>query len=255
MKLLIPIFILLSVRVIAQKKDSLLSVNNQRASEGAQQSIIGDQINALNTQGSYHRTIMPFDTRYEGIKGTYYLIPIWLDGDLYGNRGKLVATHVPIKYDALNKEVIQRNTEKDTIAVYPSAFTLYDQHKTYKFVHQAEFMTTSGKKIADTYMQVLYSKRISFLKNITKSVLLANYKGAFSDNRPYDSFEETIDYFLARENGEIEQIKLNQKSLLHALRGQDIALKNYIKTHNLDLKNEADAQNLIEFYVSLLPEQ
>jgi hypothetical protein len=68
-------------------------------------------------------------------------------------------------------------------------------------------------------------KIISFLKNITKSVLLANCKGAFSDNRPYDSFEETIDYLLARENGEIERIKLNQKSLLHALREQDVALK------------------------------
>ena len=250
MKLSIVLLVLLSLSVKAQKKDSLLIENVKNANDGARLAFANEQING-QAGGGYHQSIMPFDTRYEGVKGTYYLNPLWLEGDLYGNAGKLVATHVPIKYDAFNKEVIQRNTEKDTIAVYPSAFVLYTPDKAYKFVHRTEFMTTSGKKIPDTYLQVLFANKLGFYKNITRSVLAADYKQPYSNNRPYDSFEETIQYFLVKENGAIEQVKLTQKSVLQSLEGQEETLKNYIKTYKLDLKKEADVVSLLGFYEGL----
>jgi hypothetical protein len=250
MKSIIVLLVMLSISVKAQKKDSLLINNVKNANDAARLSMVNDQINS-QAGGVYHGSIQPFDTRYEGLKGTYYLIPIWLDGDLYGNAGKLVARHVPIKYDALNKEVIQRNTEKDTIAVYPSAFTLYDQTQAYQFVHRLGFTTTSGKKIPNTYLQVLFAKRIGFYKNFTKSVLSADYKQPYSNNRPYDSFEEKTEYFLAKENGDIEQVKLNQKSILQNFQDQKKALEIYIKTNQLDMKKEADVVNLLGYYESL----
>jgi hypothetical protein len=250
MKSTIVLLVMLSISVKAQKKDSLLTDNIKNANDAARLSMVNDQINS-QAGGAYHASIQPFDTRYEGVKGTYYLIPIWLEGDLYGNAGKLVARHVPIKYDALNKEVIQRNTEKDTIAVYPSAFTLYDQTQSYQFVHRLGFTTISGKKIPNTYLQVLFAKRIGFYKNFTKSLLSADYKRPYSDNRPYDSFEEKTEYFLAKENGDIEEIKLNQKSILQNLQDQKKALEIYIKTNQLDMKKEADVVNLLGYYESL----
>ena len=240
----------MSLSVKAQKKDSLLIENVKNANDGARLAFANDQINS-QTGGAYHKSLMPFDTRYEGVRGTYYFNSLWLEGDLYGNAGKLVATHVPIKYDAFNKEVIQRNTEKDTIAVYPSAFTIYDQNQAYKFVHHPEFTTTSGKKIPDTYLQVLFTNKLGFYKNITKSLLAADYKQPYSDNRPYDSFEETIQYFIGQENGDMEQIKLNQKSVMQALKNKKEELENYIKTNHLDLKKEVDVVNLLGFYEGL----
>ena len=250
MKLSIVLLVLLSLSVKAQKKDSLLIENVKNANDGARLAFANEQING-QAGGGYHQSIMPFDTRYEGVKGTYYLNSLWLEGDLYGNAGKLVATHVPIKYDALNKEVIQRNTEKDTIAVYPSAFVLYDQNQAYKFVHRTEFTTTSGKKIPDTYLQVLFVNKVGFYKNITRSLLAADYKQPYSNNRPYDSFEETIQYFIGQENGDMEQIKLNQKSVIQALKNKKEELENYIKANHLDLKRESDVVNLLEFYAGL----
>jgi hypothetical protein len=250
MKSAIVLLVMLSVSLKAQKKDSLLIDNVKNANDAARLSMVNDQINS-QAGGTYHGTIQAFDTRYQGVKGTYYLIPIWLEGDLYGNAGKLVASRVSIKYDALNKEVIQRNTEKDTIAVYPSAFTLYDQINSYQFVHRSGFTTTSGKKIPNTYLQVLFLNRIGFYKNFTKSLLPADYKQPYSDNRPYDSFEEKTEYFLANEKGEIEQIKLNQKSLLQTLQDQKKALEIYIKTNQLDLRREEDVVSLLAYYESL----
>ena len=250
MKSIIVLLIMFSLSVKAQKKDSLLTNNVKNANDAARLSIVNNQIDR-QAGGSYHASIQPFDTRYEGVKGTYYLVPMWLEGDLYGNAGKLVAHRVSIKYDALNKEVIQRNTGKDTIAVYPSAFTLYDQTKSYQFVHRQGFTTTSGKKIANTYLQVLFAKKMSFYKNFTKSLLAADYKQPYSDNRRYDSFEEKIEYFLAKENGEMEQIKLNQKSILQNFIDQKKALEIYVKTHQLDLKREADVVSLLGYYESL----
>lgn len=249
MKSTIVLLIMLSFSVIAQKKDSLMIDNVKNANDAARLSMVNEQINSQ--AGGYHASIQPFDIRYEGVKGTYYLIPMWLEADLYGNAGKLVARHVPIKYDALNKEVIQRNSEKDTIAVYPSAFTLYDQIKSYNFVHRPTFTTTSGKKIPNTYLQVLFLNRIGFYKNFTKSLLPADYKQPYSDNRPYDSFEEKTEYFLAKENGEMELIKLNQKSILQTLQDQKKALEIYIKTNQLDLKKEVDVVSLLAYYESL----
>jgi hypothetical protein len=250
MKSTIVLLVMLGFSAKAQNKDSLRIANDKYANDAARLSMVNNQIDS-QAGGYYHGTLQPFDTRYEGVKGTYYLIPMWLEGDLYGTTGKLVARHVPIKYDALNKEVIQRNTEKDTIAVYPSAFTIYDQSNSYHFIHRLGFTTTSGKKIPNTYLQVLFVKRLGFYKNYTKSLLAANYKQPYSENRPYDSFEEKIEYFLAKENGEIEQVKLNQKSILQNLPDQKQALETYIKTKQLDLKKEADVVDLLGYYESL----
>lgn len=250
MKSIIVLLVMLSLSVKAQKKDSLMIANDQYANDAARLSMVNNQIDN-QAGGFFHGTIQPFDTRYQGLKGTYYLNPMWLEGDLYGNAGKLVASRVSIKYDALNKEVIQRNTEKDTIAVYPSAFTLYDQLGSYHFVHREGFTTTSGKTIPNTYLQVLFLNKIGFYKNFTKSLLAADYKRPYSDNRPYDSFEEKTEYFLARENGQMEQIKLNQRSLLQSLQDQKKALEIYIKTYQLDLKREADVVSLLTYYESL----
>jgi hypothetical protein len=250
MKSALVLLVILSISVKAQKKDSLLIDNVKQANDAARLSMVNNQIDS-QAGGSYHGSIQPFDTRYEGIKGTYYLMPLWLEGDLYGNAGKLVASRVSIKYDALNKEVIQRNTEKDTIAVFPSAFTLYDNTKSYQFVHRQGFTTTSGKKISNTYLQVLFLNRMGFYKNFTKSLLPADYKQPYSDNRPYDSFEEKTEYFLAKENGEMEQIKLNQRSVLQNLQDHKKVLEIYIKTNQLDLKREADVVSLLTYYESL----
>jgi hypothetical protein len=253
MKTLLFFLSLLWLPTMAQKSDSLLKANDKNATDVARLIIAIDQANR-QTSNDYQNSIMSFDSRYEGLKGTYYLIPKWLEGDLYGNEGKLVASRVPIKYDAFNKEVIRKRNERDTIAVYPSAFTIYEDERIYKFVKKQNFVTTTGKKIGSTYLQILFEHRVGFFKNITKSLLKADYKGPYSDNRAYDSFEDTVQYFLVKENGEIEQIKLGKKSIIQALEPYKVPLENYINTHGLDLKKELDVIKLIAFYSELLPE-
>ncbi len=247
-------FIFLGFSAVAQNKNAALTANDKNANETARLAIVGDQVNNQNGNNSSQNSLMSFDTRYEGLKGTYYLIPTWLEGDLYGDKGTLVASHVPIKYDAFNKEVIRKKGEKDSIAVYPSIFILYDNGYAYKFVHRTDLVTVTGKKIPNTYLQILLDNKIVFYKNRIKSILRADYKGAYSDNRTYDSFEDNAQYFLARENGDIEEVKLTKKSLLQAFEPKKEQIENYIKTNNLDLKKESDTLKLVAFYSSLLPE-
>ena len=49
----------------------------------------------------------------------------------------------------------------------------------------------------------------------------------------------------------MEQIKLNQKSILQNFIDQKKVLEIYIKTHQLDLKREADVVSLLGYYESL----
>jgi hypothetical protein len=246
------IFLLLSsfITITAQRKDSLAQVNENFLTQAARQFMVGEQVN--NTTTAIINNIMPFDSRYEGVRGTYYLVPIWLEGDLYGNNGKKLASRVSVKYDALNKEVIQRHNAKDSIALYPQAFTLHDNAGSYYFIYRPEFKTTSGKKIPKTYLQIMYLKKVGFYKNITKSLLTANYRGGYSLNRTYDSFEEKVEYFLSREDGEIELVKLNQKSFLQILQNKKSELTSYIKAQNLDLSKESDAIKLLIYYESIV---
>jgi hypothetical protein len=247
-------FAILSFSTIAQNKKTTLADNDKNANETARMAIVGEQVNSQNSNNSSQKSLMSFDTRYEGLKGTYYLIPTWLEGDLYGDKGTLVSKRVSIKYDVFNKEIILKKGEKDSIAVYPSAFVLYDNGYTYNFVHRKDLVTVSGKKIPNTYLQILFDDKIVFYKNRIKSLIRADYKEAYSDNRTYDSFEDNAQYFLKHENGDIEEIKLSKKSLLQAFESQKEQVENFIKINSLDLKKETDTIKLITFYTGLLPE-
>ena len=132
MKLLFFPLLLLSLPIFAQQAASPI--------------VGGDQLN-LNYERNRMSYTTSYDNRYEGLKGTYYFIPEWLEGDLFGSGGTKIASRVPIKYDAYNKQVIRKRSEKDSVAVYASAFTLYDKENSYHFIQIPQSITTKGKKI------------------------------------------------------------------------------------------------------------
>jgi hypothetical protein len=213
--------------------------------------IIGDQLN-LNYERNKMAYTTSFDNRYEGLKGTYYLIPEWLEGDIFGTGGTKIASRVPIKYDAYNKQLVRKRSEKDSVAVSASAFTLYDKENSYHFIQVPQFVTTKGKKISATYLQVLYKDKITFVKDFTKTLSPANYKGAYAADKTFDSFDNSTDYFVIKTDGGIEEIKLSKKGFLKVFEDRKDDLEKYFQANTLDPKNEADALKIIMYYNSLL---
>lgn len=238
MKLLFFPLLLLSLPIFAQQAASPI--------------VGGDQLN-LNYERNRMSYTTSYDNRYEGLKGTYYFIPEWLEGDLFGSGGTKIASRVPIKYDAYNKQVIRKRSEKDSVAVYASAFTLYDKDNSYHFIQIPQSITTKGKKIPATYLQVLYKDKITFVKDFTKTLSPANYKGAYAIDKTFDSFDNSTDYFVINPDSGIEEIKLSKKAFLKVFENRKEDLEKYISANSLDPKNEGDAVKIIVYYNSLLP--
>lgn len=80
------------------------------------------------------------------------------------------------------------------------------------------FRSTMGKKFdkeikEQKFLQVLKEGEYQFIKIPIKTFIQANYKGAYSADRPYDEFQSDAKYYLLNSDGVFCQIQLNKKSV------------------------------------------
>lgn len=64
-------------------------------------------------------------------------------------------------------------------------------------------------------------------------------------------FEDVSSYYIKKDRGPAEPIKLNKKSILKSLQDKAPELEAFISEHHLNLKKEVDAIRLVDYYNSL----
>jgi len=186
-------------------------------------------------------------TNYTDVKGHPYLFDNWTDGTVKLINGKSY-TSVQLKYNLLRDELFFKDikTEQLLAFVIPVVeFKLNDQEK-------GSIIYRSGYKAIDdntekSYYQVLFDGVTQLLKRTSKKI---NEEKPFNSASTIKSFEVLTFYYISNNNTLIK-IRKDKKSVLAALANQSAALENYIQEKSLNLKNEEDLIQLIQYYNSL----
>lgn len=210
----------------------------------AQQNL--DALGSPNTGGG--NVILSFDTRYKGFLNSPYLLESWAKGDLFFKNGTKYSD-VDLKLNTYSDEVIVRKRDTgDSIIVDKAAI----QHFT---LVNGQGQQMLFRKLTDTetkqsgFYQVLHEgSKYTLLAHYKKTILKADFKGAYSAGRYYDEFLTSVNYHLVSKNSsEWVKLKTNEKALLKTLNDEDGKLKAFIKEQKLNpAKNQEDLVRLIQ---------
>ncbi|WP_448519293.1 hypothetical protein [Rhodoflexus sp.] len=192
--------------------------------------------------------VLSFDTRYKGFLNSPYLLESWVKGDLLFKNGTKYS-EIDLKLNTYSDQIIVRKRDTgDSIIVDKDAvkqFMLVDDKGQQMFFRK---LTNPETKLTGFFHVLYEGKQYNLLAHYKKTILQADYKGAYSAGRYYDEFLTATTYYLvAKESSAWTKLKTNEKAILKALNDEDGKLKNFVKANNLNLaKSQEDIVRLIQ---------
>jgi len=248
-KILICISAIFGTFVCHAQTDSTVSKSSKIDNQSVKNLLTTNAVTNQMTGNSYPQTLMPFDDRYEGVKNSYYMNTTWLRAELFNKNGNFYTNNAKVKYDAVNKELVMKKLNNDTVAIYPEKFKIYEDNSdwVYVFIHYQN-EPKSKVQIPPNYVQLLYDGKNKLIKNVSKKLLPASYKGAYAENRPYDSFEDNSDYYWVNENQIAQKLILKKRAIMAIFKAKQAKMKKFIKDNNFTLSSEAEILACMKFY-------
>jgi hypothetical protein len=133
-----------------------------------------------------------------------------------------------------------------------SHFTLQDvaTGKAYTF-KKLPLPPEDQARLKDKFLQVIQEGKTSLVVSRGKTIVKADYKGAYNTGRAYDELIDNTQYYLLRPDGSLADIRLNRKSVLEAFDRHQAELKTYAQQENLDFKDENAVGKLVAYANSL----
>ena len=191
------------------------------------------------------------DPRYEGYRGTPFLVPNWEKGELWMVDGKRIKD-VPMKYDALHKEVWIMRSPTDSIVVNADqlrGFRLFnaDRSSSYPFLRVQGLKAENGD-LLNGFLLVLHEGKATLMKYVNKEIMPADFKDQYSTGRRYDQFVDRSSYYLRLKGGGVQRIKPNARSVADAFGNKEALIREYIKQENIDLKNDGDLVKVVRYF-------
>lgn len=194
------------------------------------------------------RSVMTYDNRYEGVKGTYTFLDEFMPGTVELKKGKF--TNVLINYDAYNDNLLAKNDKINDVVQMRKDLVI-------NFV----LKNASGKEFAftkqsingtPTFLLNLVRDTISLFCRISKTIKKADIGGAYntSENRK-DEFVTTSTFYFAKGNDDLQEIQKNKKGILNAFPEFKDQLSTYLKQNKIDF-NSHDHMKLVIMYVNTL---
>ncbi|MCY7352768.1 MAG: hypothetical protein LH606_19270 [Cytophagaceae bacterium] len=233
----------------SQKKQySQKSIDSLRSSQRFD--VIRSTIDLLNTD--YATASRPrIDPRYEGFRGTPFLVPSWEKGELWMADGKRIKD-VPMKYDALHKEVWIMRSPTDSIVVNSDqlkGFRLFsaDRSNSYSFLRVDGLKAENGELLSG-FLLVLHEGKATLMKYVNKEIKPADFKDQYSTGRRYDQFVDRSSYYLRLAEGGVRRIKPNARSVADAFGDREALIRDFIRQENLDVKNDGDLVKVMRYF-------
>ncbi|GAB3775029.1 hypothetical protein GCM10028818_18570 [Spirosoma horti] len=232
----------------ASRQDSPTPLNQRNGYETYQSTnqIIGAGPNGM---------VNTLDNRYEGLKGTPYFLPDWINGQVEMTTGKNY-TNVPLKFNAHKQQLILLRTGfgNDSIIIDANQvkhFALNSKDGQVYFFERLPTAKTNDQTLKDGYFLLLYQGKNALLKRIAKTVKSADYKNPYASDVRYDAYQNAFSYYLLRPDQTLTKVKLSDKSIIDALGDRKEELKAFVKQENLLFKTDTDAILLVKKYDSL----
>jgi hypothetical protein len=203
----------------------------------------------LNTVGAENSStvVRSFDNRYQGMRGSPYLLNHWVQADISYANNK-TQTDVPVKYDVYANQLVMRRPQGDSVVIVSpvSGFLLKDVTSGKNWIFSRfKDAKTDDTALKEELLEVLYDGKTALLARYDKMLIKASYQGAYSANRPYDELEDEKNYYLRKPDQTLVKTKLNKKQLLEHL-SASAELKKWVDTEKLDLKKEGDVVRLLK---------
>jgi hypothetical protein len=204
--------------------------------------------------GDINGMVMTLNKEYEGVRGTPFLSDQWARGAVSFRDGK---THenLPLKLDLYANEVLYKRPAGDSVFLNTRnirQLTIIDDATGASLLFKNQpFSSDAQFKPKSDFYQVIYEGKSGFYLKRRKSILKANYTGAYNEGRAYDEFVNESIYYLRKPDNSLEKIKLNKSSVLSALKDKQSQVKSFVSKEKLALKEEADVVKVLEYYDSL----
>jgi hypothetical protein len=200
------------------------------------------------------RAIRDFDFRYQGVIGSEFLVDEWVEGKVYFNDGKLAKNQGKYKYNAYTKDLYLKRSSLDSIIVNKDEIKEFQLKigKDDEFVPfvKPKTLDIEAEKLDNTFLRVIYDGPTSFVKNHNKVFKKADYKGLYSQDKRYDSFNDSSEHFIVK-NGKAIKVKLKGSSILDALQDHEPEVKAFMKANGFTAQTEGEVAKILEFYDSL----
>ncbi len=195
------------------------------------------------------------DHRYEGLRGSPYFLPEWINGQVEMTAGQRY-TNVPLKFDAYQQQLVLLRTWAGSDSIIVDAdqvkqFTLTNKGGQTSLFKRLRVDKTDDQTLDKGYFLVLYEGKNSLLKRVAKAFRPADYKNPYANNVRYDEFRDAFSYYLLRPDQSLLKVKLSDKSLIDALGDRKEELKTFLKQEKLSVKTENDAILLVKKHDSL----
>ncbi|HBC77964.1 MAG TPA: hypothetical protein DCZ51_05000 [Bacteroidales bacterium] len=174
-----------------------------------------ENLQAIGNLSPYSPGGVGFDTRYQGVKGSPRLLDTLLQSYLrIGGREDYFELLADL--DLVSNSVIYEHPKTKKLFAVP--LDVISEVIINKDGKELVFRSTMGKRFdrdlrEQKFYQVLNDGKFQFIKIPVKTFIQANYKGAYSADRPYDEFQSDAKYYLMNSDGIFCQIQLNKKSV------------------------------------------
>lgn len=201
--------------------------------------------------------VQTFDERYEGVKGTPFLVDQWSPGKVTMRNGK-VYTSVALKYDLYRDEIVVKHPydhavipDKRTI----TQFSLSAEHTNdSSYFILVDYLPDSRKFPPNHFAQVLYGSlsdpgTSTLLAVHNRKLIKADYQGGYSANRPYDEFSEIMtSYYLIKPNGQSYRLKPTIKSIRRLLKDKKVVVNDFLANESISPDDPSDLVRLVSYY-------
>ncbi|HEU5289765.1 MAG TPA: hypothetical protein VFU05_03920 [Cyclobacteriaceae bacterium] len=194
------------------------------------------------------QTVMSYDNRYEGIKGSYTFFEEFKPGTVELNRGKF--NNVLINYDAYNDDLLAMNDKiKEPVQMRKDMvlnFTLKNEAgEEYTF-------TKHSVNGIPTFLLDLVRDTISLFCRVGKEVKKAEVGGAYNTSeKRYDEFITVYTYYVSKENNALQEIQKSKKGILQAFPEYENQLSIYLKKNKISF-NDYNQMKLFVTYINSL---
>jgi hypothetical protein len=174
-----------------------------------------ENLQAIGNLSPYSPGGIGFDTRYQGVKGSTRMLDTLLPSFLrLGGREDYFELLADL--DIVSNSLIYAHPKTKKMFAVP--LDVIAEVIINKDGKEMVFRSTMGKKFdkeikEQKFLQVLKEGEYQFIKIPIKTFIQANYKGAYSADRPYDEFQSDAKYYLLNSDGVFCQIQLNKKSV------------------------------------------
>jgi len=174
-----------------------------------------ENLQAIGNLSPYSPGGVGFDTRYQGVKGSPRMLDTLLPSFLrIGGREDYFELLADL--DLVSNSLIYEHPKTKKLFAVP--LDVVSEVIINKDGKELVFRSTMGKRFdrelrEQKFYQVLNDGEFQFIKIPVKTFIQANYKGAYSPDRPYDEFRSDAKYYLLNSDGVFCQIQLNKKSV------------------------------------------